>query len=95
MAFAAHRDEDPRVCGAKTTVQNQSTVFVNNKLWAVDGTTNNHGNGGLIPTGQTIFVENKLVICHTPDSANPDNLCPLSPHCNPATAGGSGDTFCY
>lgn len=96
MPFAAHRDLDPRSCGASTTVDNQSTVFVNNKLWAVEGDPNSHGSGGLIPTGQTIFVENQLVICHTPDNAAPDNLCPINPvHCNPQTAGGSPDTFCY
>jgi hypothetical protein len=96
MPFAAHRNDDPRICGATTTVQNQSSVFVNDKLWAVDDSHNSHGFGGLIPTGQTVYVENKLVICHTPDRARPDTLCPISPvHCDPATAGGSGDTFCY
>jgi hypothetical protein len=95
MPFKAHRHDDPRVCGAKTTVENQTTVFVNNKLWAVKDSTNSDGNGQLIPTGQTIFVENKLVICHTPDSSKADNKCPLDPHCVPATDGGSPDTVCY
>ena len=95
MPYGAHIHGHSRVCGAKTTVLNQSTVYVNNELWAVKDSTNSDGNGQLIPTGQTIYVENKLVICHTPDSAQPDGLCPLDPHCNPATAQGSGDTFCY
>ena len=95
MPYGAHIHGHLRVCGATTTVLNQSTVYVNNELWAVDGTTNSHNAGGLIPTGQTIYVEDKLVICHTPDNAQPDGLCPLDPHCNPATAQGSGDTFCY
>lgn len=96
MSFKAHRDTDPRTCGASTTVENQSTVFVNNLLWAVKDTTNNHGNGQLIPTGTKVYVENKLVIAHTPDAAQPDDLCPVSAeHCNPFTAGGSSDTWVY
>lgn len=70
---------------------------MNNLLWAVEGSTNNHGNGQLIPTGSSVFVENKLVICHTPDHASPDDLCPIvdGEHCDPKTAAGSGDTFAY
>lgn len=97
MPFAAHRDTDARVCpGGITTVENQTTVYVNDLLWAVDGTTNNHAGGQLIPTGQTVYVENKKVICHTPDHATPDGLCPDPvTHCDPMTAEGSPDVFCY
>lgn len=93
----AHRNGDSRICGATTTVQNQSTVFVNGQLWAVENSTNSHGNGQLIPSGSTVFVEGKPVIIHAPDNSQQDNLCPPigEPHCNPKTAEGSGDVFAY
>ncbi len=87
----AHRNNDNRVCGAKTTVQNQSTVFVNDQLWAVKDTICSHGDGQLIPTGTTVFVEDKLVIVHTADNAHPDD----TDEPNPKTAEGSGDVFAY
>ncbi len=94
---ASHRDGDLRVCGASTTVENQSTVFVNGKLWAVLNTTDSHGGGGLInTTGDTVFIEGKPVIVHGPDHAQPDSLCPVGdPHCDPATAQGSPDVNAY
>lgn len=97
MPYAAHRHGDQRVCGATTIVQGQTDVYVNNKLWAVEGDPNTHGNGQLIATGQTMFINNKKVICNTPDHASPDNLCPLggAQHCDPMTAQGSDDTFAY
>lgn len=91
----AHRNSDPRICGATTVVQNQSTVFVNGQLWAVRGSVNSHGSGGLInTTGDTVFIEGIPVIVHGPDDANPD-LLELSPHDNPKTAEGSPDVFAY
>lgn len=96
MPYAAHRHGDKRKCGGTTDVKGQSTVFVNNKLWAVSGDPVDHKGGGLIPTGETIRINNKLVICHTPDSAVPDDLCPAPFfHCEPITDQGSGDTFAY
>lgn len=97
MPYAAHRQGDQRICGATTIVQGQSDVYVNNKLWSVEGDPNTHGNGQLIATGQTVLVNNKKVICNTPDHANPDNQCPLGgqQHCDPMTAQGSDDTFAY
>lgn len=93
---AAHRNGDLRTCGASTVVSGQSSVYVNGSLWAVQGDPNSHGGGGLIPSGTTVYVEGKLVIVNAPDNANPDVLCPILPiHCNPATAGGSPDTFAY
>ena len=93
----AHRHSDARICGASTTVNNQSSVYVNGKLWAVKDSTNSHGNGQLIPTGQTVYVEGKLVIVHYPDNSQQDNLCPPigEPHCNPKTATGSDNVFAY
>lgn len=88
----AHRDADSRVCGATTVVQNQSTVFVNGKLWAIKDTVNDHGNGQLInSTGDTVFVEGIPVIVHGPDHAKPDN----AGHPDPMTAEGSPDVFAY
>lgn len=94
---AAHRHDDLRTCGATTVVSGQSTVFVNNKLWAVDNDENSHGGGELNPSGTTVFIENKLVIVNAPDDADPDNLCPLlgPPHCDPDTDAGSPNVSCY
>ena len=54
----AHRDRDRRFCGAKTIVTGQSSVLVNNKLWAVEGdrdTNNTNDNPGVdnCPWGKT------------------------------------------
>lgn len=91
----AHRHGDYRICGATTVVQNQSTVFVNNKLWAVRDSHNSHGDGGLINTGTTVFIENKPVIVLYPDHANPDHLCPFDHHCDPETATASPNVFAF
>lgn len=93
MPFAAHRHGDLRACSATTVVIGQSTVFVNNKLWAVKDDPNTHIEGGLIPTGTTVFVENKLVIVHTPDLAKIDGAGHVMTQ--DQTAQGSGDTFAY
>lgn len=85
--FNAHRDGDLRVCGAATIVAGQSTVFVNGKLWAVDGDPNDHGEGNLIHTGTTIFIEGKPVIVDSHDPAVPDLLCGAGPG---GEGGGSG-----
>ncbi len=65
------------------------------KLWAVQGDPNTHGGGSLIAENpQTVFVNSIPVIEHE-DPANPDSLCPASPHCNPKTAEGAPSTFVY
>lgn len=95
---AAHRNGDPRICGAATTVTGQSTVFVNGRLWSVRGDPDTHGAGNLInSTGDTVFCEGIPVIVHGPDHANMDNLCPIvgDPHCDPMTSGGSGNVNAY
>jgi len=94
---AAHRHGDARVCGATTVVQGQGTVFVNGQLWAVKDDINTHGEGKLIPSGTTVFVEGKSVIVNAPDTASQDDLCiPVGPpHCSPDTDGGSGDVTAY
>jgi hypothetical protein len=94
---AAHRQFDGRSCGAITIVSGQGSVYVNNKLWAVDGDQNSHGAGGLRPSGSSVYVEGKLVIVNSPDSAAPDRLCPVvgGSHCAPSTSEGSGDVSAY
>jgi hypothetical protein len=91
----AHRENDSRFCGAKTQVVGQSTVFVNNELWAVENDVCTHGNGQLIAAygAKNIFVENKLVICAVGDKAAPDNQEHPAPPTDPQTA--STDTILY
>lgn len=94
---AAHLHGDPRVCGATTVVEGQSSVYVNGQLWAVDGDPNSHGDGNLIASGSTVFISGKAVVVHAPDSAAADSQCAIvgPPHCVPETAGGSGDVNAY
>ena len=42
MSIAIHRDSDPRICGAATTVTGNTTVFANDLLVAVNGDPNSH-----------------------------------------------------
>lgn len=90
-----HRHTDPRSCGATTVVAGQSTVFANGLLIAVNGDPNTHGAGALIAGSNKVFINGKPVVNHTPDSANPDSLCPPlgGAHCAPVTAGGSPNVF--
>jgi zinc D-Ala-D-Ala carboxypeptidase len=65
------------------------------KLWAVQGDPNTHSGGQLIAENpQTVFVNSIPVIEHE-DPAQPDSLCPASPHCNPKTAEGAPSVFVY
>jgi uncharacterized Zn-binding protein involved in type VI secretion len=70
----AHRDGDKRACDATTIVEGQKNVYVNGKLWAVEGDPNSHGDGGLIATQKTnVFINGKQVIVNAPDLAEPDD----------------------
>lgn len=94
---ASHRHGDLRACGATTVVTGQSTVFVNNRLWAVDGDPNSHGGGALIPgLAPTVFIEGKQCIV-LGDQAAPDALCiPIGGlHCAPSAVSGSDDCFAH
>jgi len=95
MTIPIHRDTDSRTCGATTTVVNQSSVYANGLLVAVNGDPNTHGGGGLIAASDNVYVEGQLVVNDSPDNANPDSLCPPlgGAHCNPATAEGSSDVY--
>jgi hypothetical protein len=76
-------------------VSNQSTVFADGLLVAVNGDPNSHGAGSLIAACNQVFVEGILVVNHSPDSASADGLCiPVGgAHCLPETASGSSDVF--
>jgi len=60
----AHRKGDKRACSASTIVEGNQTVFVNEKLWAVKGDPESHGEGRLINTGTTVLVQGIPVIVH-------------------------------
>jgi hypothetical protein len=94
-----HRDTDSRVCGAKTIVLNQSTVYVNNLLWAVENDRDDHcGAGDLIAEiGTTVEIENKRVIVIGDDAAPDFPGCRVAPfpHTKPRPSQGSDNTFCY
>lgn len=92
-ALAAHREDDSRACGASTIVSGQSTVFVNGKLWAVDGDQNSHGGGSLSASlANNVFINNKKVVLNT-ESAGADSLCDSNIHCSPNASSGSPDVF--
>lgn len=91
---AAHRHGDARKCGATTVVIGQNFVFVNGRLWAVEGDPNTHEEGGLIAaTGTTVKINGKNVIVDGPDPAELD----LFGHVDDEdeTAGGSTNVFAY
>ena len=92
MTIAIHRHGDSRVCGATTVVANQSTVFANDKLIAVNGDPNSHGGGALIAGSNNVFINKIAVVNHTPDGASADALL-INLHAAPATAEGSPDVF--
>jgi hypothetical protein len=76
-------------------VQGQNNVFANDLLVSVDQDPNTHGAGNLNAANNNVFINNKLVVNHTPEDAEPDNLCPPlgGSHCNPVTDGGSPNVF--
>lgn len=82
----AHRQDDARVCGATTIVTGQSHVSIEGKLWAVDGDPNTDGGGGLNTSHGWLTINGKGIIV-AGDSAAPDALCPIPPHCNPDAVG--------
>jgi hypothetical protein len=96
----AHRDGDNRFCDAITQVTGQGTVFVNGKLWAVEGDLDTHcDQGALIPTygAKNVYIEGKLVICAVGDSAAPDKQFCFVEHPPPLSRpyGHSSDVIVY
>lgn len=89
----AHRDGDARYCDAKT-IASDAGVYVNGKLWSVDGDPEDHGNGQLYPVvGFTVFVGGKNVIVAVGDKAKPDDFGHPDPPTDPKES--SGDVFAY
>lgn len=94
-----HRNNDARYCGALTIVTNQSTVYVNNELWAVHGDRDTHITGDLIaaygPKTANVEIENIKVICAPGDHAQTEPVPPYHPP--PATwpKQASTDTYVY
>lgn len=64
MSVPVHRNNDRRSCGARTRVQGQSTVYVNNQLASVQGDPNTHGGGSLRASVNdgTVFINNKKLV---------------------------------
>ena len=93
---ACHRQDDLRACGATTIVVGQSTVFVNGKLWSVEGDPNTDGGGGLVASETTVKINNIPVIV-LGNSAFADDLCPIlgGLHCAPSATSGSPSVSCY
>lgn len=89
----AHRQDDSRMCGAKT-IASDFGVYVNGKLWSVENDPNTHGAGNLVSvTGATVNIGGKKVIVAVGDVAKPD----MKKHPIPPTdpVGRSSDVFCY
>lgn len=91
----AHRLNDERFCGAVTTPVSQSTVFVNGKLWALQGDPDSHGAGNLICVygPKNVFINGKHVIVAVGDQAAPDNFPHLPPDTYPK--GSSPNVYVY
>ena len=70
----AHRQDDKRFCDGTTIVTNQTTVFANDKLWAVQGDEDSHLMGKLVASTGTknVYIEDKLVIVAVGDIASSD-----------------------
>lgn len=94
---AVHRNGDSRKCGAVTVSSQSRNVFVNGKLWAIQGDQNSHGAGSLIEGTNNIYIGGIPVI-NLGDNASPDSLCgaPGQPptHCSPSATSGSSNVFC-
>lgn len=90
----AHRNDDKRFCDATTIVQEQSTVYINNKLAAVEGDKDSHNEGQLeaFYGKKNIYINNKLVITAEGDRASPDGTH-LPPESYPKES--SSDVFYY
>jgi hypothetical protein len=90
-----HRQDDSRSCGATTVVSGQNFVFVDGKLWAVEGDPDSHGGGGLHPGNIAAIYINGIRVIGNGDSADPDSLCePLGgAHCSPNASSGDPNVF--
>ena len=94
MANGAHRNGDSRACGAVTVTAQSKNVYVNGKLWSINGDPNDHGDGNLIAATKNVFI-GSIAVVNIGDSASADGLCiPLGgSHCAPTATGGSTNVF--
>lgn len=75
-------------------MQGQSTVFVNGRLWAVEGDPNTHIDGDLISVvGSTVFIGGKKVIVAIGDTAQTDGAGHSPQPVDPEES--SGNVFAY
>lgn len=90
-----HRDGDLRLCGAKTKVVGQATVFANLLLVSVDKDPCTHGEGELTAKNKQVFAENIMIVNHTPEKALPCTIKRLFNPLHPVsdTNAGSPDVF--
>lgn len=89
----AHRHGDTRMCDA-TTIASDFGVYVNGKLWAVEGDPETHGGGELVSVvGSTITIGGKKVIVAIGDVAKPDAALHPIPPTDPFAR--STDVFAY
>ena len=98
----AHRQGDKRSDSTRSTtiVSGQTNVYVNGKLWAVEGDQETDGFGYLKSKSPgTIYINGKKVIVEQIDDADPDSNCGklgFDPeHCHPHPNEGSSDVFAY
>lgn len=90
----SHRNGDTRYCGATTIVGGQSSVYVNGRLWAVNGDQESHGRGDLVVAGGTSVKINGIpVVTVQKDRAVPDLMGHPTGPTDPA--GASSDVFAY
>lgn len=99
---AAHRENDKRSDStqSKTIVKGQNSVYVNDKLWAVEDDEETDGFGHLISRSPgTIYIGDKKIIVEKIDDAKPDGRCGQQgadpEHCHPHPTEGSPNVFCY
>lgn len=91
MVNFVHRNNDSRVCGARTRAI-VNNVRVNGEFISTEGDPNTHGAGTLratVTSGRTRAGGRPIIILNDP--ASPDSLCPGPGHCNPIATSASGD----
>lgn len=90
---SVHRDKDTRLCGAITSVTNQSSVYVNDMLVAVRGDKDDHSGGGAFTAGLSngVYV-NGLLMVVVGDYARTDNISDTTHH-NTNAKTGSDNVF--
>lgn len=89
MTYKVHRDGDQRDCEGKTTVREQKSVYVNDKLWAVKTDQDDHLDGQLkTKLAKNVYVEDKLVAVKH-DTAEGDR----HNHQEPRAREGSDDVY--